>query len=159
MPSSGAWKQPGWQKSAITLPRPGYSTTPRFKRSSARATPSFRFCCRDLAQKPRLWVWALPDITQADPVPLSDRGNIAKMSAAWLDWARANGYALRRLWQGRHVGRQCRGVLGGVYSKSGLEMKGRTSHRSTNPRHPLAFRSICLYSFVHITALWLRAIS
>lgn len=47
---------------------------------------------RDLEKRPRLWVWALPEITGADPVPESDRGNIAKMSEAWLRWARANGY-------------------------------------------------------------------
>lgn len=50
------------------------------------------FLLRDLEIKPRLWVWALPEITKADPVPASDRGNIAKMGEAWLRWARANGY-------------------------------------------------------------------
>jgi hypothetical protein len=49
------------------------------------------FMLKDLEKKPRLWVWALPAITGADPVPVSDRGNIAKMSEAWLRWARANG--------------------------------------------------------------------
>lgn len=49
------------------------------------------FMLADLEERPRLWVWALPDITGADPVPPSDRGNIAKMSEAWLKWARANG--------------------------------------------------------------------
>lgn len=46
----------------------------------------------DLEKRPRLWVWALPAITGADPVAESDRGNIAKMSQAWLRWARENGY-------------------------------------------------------------------
>jgi hypothetical protein len=46
----------------------------------------------DLQERPRLWVWALPKITGADPVPASDGGNIAKMSEAWLRWGRANGY-------------------------------------------------------------------
>ena len=50
------------------------------------------FMLQDLEKRPRLWVWALPDITGVDPVPVSDRGNIAKMSEAWLRWARANGY-------------------------------------------------------------------
>jgi len=36
--------------------------------------------------------WALPRITGADPVPECDRGNIAKMSAAWLRWGRDHGY-------------------------------------------------------------------
>jgi len=47
---------------------------------------------RDLEVRPRLWVWALPEITGAHPVPVSDRGNIGKMSEAWLCWARQNGY-------------------------------------------------------------------
>ena len=47
---------------------------------------------RDLEDRPRLWVWALPTITGADPVPPSDRGNIAKMSEAWLKWGKANRY-------------------------------------------------------------------
>jgi hypothetical protein len=46
----------------------------------------------DLEQRPRLWVWALADITHQDPVPEADRGDIGKMSAAWLRWGRANGY-------------------------------------------------------------------
>jgi hypothetical protein len=47
---------------------------------------------RDLEERPRLWVWALPRITGADPVPASERGNIAKMSDAWLRWGREHGY-------------------------------------------------------------------
>ena len=47
---------------------------------------------RDLEERPRLWVWALPTITGTDPVPPEDAGNIARMSAAWLQWGRANGY-------------------------------------------------------------------
>src|SRR5438477_10974064 len=39
---------------------------------------------RDLEERPRLWVWALPEITGADPVPAGEGGNIAKMSEAWL---------------------------------------------------------------------------
>lgn len=47
---------------------------------------------RDLEERPRLWVWALADITGASPVPDSERGNIAKMSEAWLRWGKENGY-------------------------------------------------------------------
>jgi hypothetical protein len=50
------------------------------------------FMLRDLAERPRLWVWALPKITGADPVPASDVGNIAKMTEAWLRWAREHGH-------------------------------------------------------------------
>jgi hypothetical protein len=47
---------------------------------------------RDLDERPRLWVWALPEISGADPVPVGDGGKIAKMSEAWLRWGRENGY-------------------------------------------------------------------
>jgi hypothetical protein len=46
----------------------------------------------DLQDRPRLWVWALPDITGADPVAEADRGNIAKMAAAWLRWGKEHGF-------------------------------------------------------------------
>ncbi len=46
----------------------------------------------DLEKKPRVWVWALPRITGADPVAPVDRGNIRKMSEAWLCWGKENGY-------------------------------------------------------------------
>lgn len=47
---------------------------------------------RDLEARPRLWVWALPRITGVDPIAECDCGNIAKMSQAWLQWAKENGY-------------------------------------------------------------------
>lgn len=50
------------------------------------------FMLRDLEQQPRLWVWALPEITGDDPVPVADRGNIVKMTDAWLHWAKEHGY-------------------------------------------------------------------
>lgn len=50
------------------------------------------FMLRDLEERPRLWVWALPKIAGVDPVAQSDRANIARMSQAWLHWARENGY-------------------------------------------------------------------
>ena len=46
---------------------------------------------RDLEQQPRLWVWALPDITGANPVADADAGNIRKMSEAWLRWGKEHG--------------------------------------------------------------------
>ncbi len=47
---------------------------------------------RDLQQRPRLWVWALPRITGENPVPASDGGNIRKMSEAWLRWGHDKGH-------------------------------------------------------------------
>ena len=47
---------------------------------------------RDLEEQPRLWVWALPEITGANPVPVPDRGKIGKTSESWLRWGQENGY-------------------------------------------------------------------
>jgi hypothetical protein len=47
---------------------------------------------RDLEERPRLWVWALPLITGVDPIAANELGNIATMSQAWLKWAKENGY-------------------------------------------------------------------
>jgi hypothetical protein len=47
---------------------------------------------RDLDKRPSLWVWALPRITGENPVNDEDAGNIAKMTQAWLQWARGKGY-------------------------------------------------------------------
>lgn len=47
---------------------------------------------RNLEERPRLWVWALPEITGVNPVPASDWGKIRKMSEAWLRWGKEHGY-------------------------------------------------------------------
>jgi hypothetical protein len=47
---------------------------------------------QDLKEQPRLWVWALPEITGENPVPIEDAGNIARMSEAWLRWGRTHGH-------------------------------------------------------------------
>ena len=39
------------------------------------------------------WIQALYDITGADPVDVSDYGNIDAMEASWYEWGKTNGYA------------------------------------------------------------------
>jgi hypothetical protein len=46
----------------------------------------------DLEERPRLWVWALAEITGANLVAPEDAGNIERMSAAWLRWGHEQGY-------------------------------------------------------------------
>jgi hypothetical protein len=55
-------------------------------------SPVVPLMLRDLQERPRLWVWALPAITGENPVRPGDRGNIAKMTEAWLTWGKAKGY-------------------------------------------------------------------
>jgi hypothetical protein len=65
---------------------------PAFREIVAMGEAVVPLMLRDLEQRPRLWVWALPEMTRENPVPSADRGNIARMSEAWLRWGRAKGY-------------------------------------------------------------------
>ena len=65
---------------------------PSFKQIIGLGKPVVPLMLKDLEERPRLWVWALPEITDANPVPADDAGNIAKMTEAWLRWGKANGY-------------------------------------------------------------------
>jgi hypothetical protein len=49
------------------------------------------YLLRDLEQNRRSWFWALRYLTNANPVPPEDQGNLDKMIAAWLAWARREG--------------------------------------------------------------------
>ena len=64
---------------------------PAFREIAGLGLAVVPFMLRDLEKKPRLWVWALPEITGADPVEASERGNIEKMADAWVRWGRSNG--------------------------------------------------------------------
>jgi hypothetical protein len=64
---------------------------PAFREIVALGDDVVPFLLRDLETAPGLWVWALPEITGVDPVPPPDRGNIRKMSEAWVKWARQKG--------------------------------------------------------------------
>jgi len=46
----------------------------------------------ELEREPDYWFWALYAITEADPVPPADRGNIGKMAQAWIEWGKKQGY-------------------------------------------------------------------
>jgi hypothetical protein len=48
----------------------------------------------ELAAKPNHWFWALKAISGMDPVPVEERGRIAAMREAWLQWGRDNGYSI-----------------------------------------------------------------
>ncbi len=43
---------------------------------------------QDLQENRRSWFWALRHITNANPVPPEDQGNLDKMVAAWVAWGR-----------------------------------------------------------------------
>lgn len=47
---------------------------------------------RDLEQNRRRWFAALKAITGADPVPPADAGKLSRMTEAWLQWGKENGW-------------------------------------------------------------------
>ncbi len=46
----------------------------------------------EFRREPDHWFWALKAITGEDPVAESDRGKVARMTDAWLDWAAQGGF-------------------------------------------------------------------
>lgn len=46
----------------------------------------------ELRRDPDHWFWALKSITGEEPVAEADRGNLARMTEAWLKWAEQRGY-------------------------------------------------------------------
>lgn len=47
----------------------------------------------ELEREPDHWFWALHCLTGGlDPVSTPDRGDLEAMSAAWIKWAKENGY-------------------------------------------------------------------
>ena len=46
------------------------------------------FLLRELESRPNFWFAALREITKANPVPDKDKGDLGKMTQAWLRWAK-----------------------------------------------------------------------
>lgn len=44
----------------------------------------------ELAKGPEYWFWALEAITDQNPVPEVEQGQIALMTQRWIDWGKAN---------------------------------------------------------------------
>ncbi len=65
---------------------------PAFQSIIGLGEPVVPLMLRDLEQQSGLWVWALPEITGANPVADADAGKIARMSEAWVRWGREKGY-------------------------------------------------------------------
>jgi hypothetical protein len=62
---------------------------PAYQRIIGLGPDAVPYLLLSLKTQPDHWFAALTAITGADPVSRSDRGDIEKMAAAWLDWGRA----------------------------------------------------------------------
>ena len=47
---------------------------------------------KEMELRPDHWDWALRAITQADPVPKENWGDLKAIAAAWIRWGQKNGY-------------------------------------------------------------------
>ncbi len=65
---------------------------PAYQRVIGMGMDAVPFILQDLHKEPKQWFWALKAITNADPVPIEDRGRVKKMASSWIAWGRDNGF-------------------------------------------------------------------
>lgn len=68
------------------------ATHPAYQQIVGMGPPVVPLILSRLGAEPDHWFWALKAITGEDPVPESARGDLGKMTAAWLKWGRSRGY-------------------------------------------------------------------
>lgn len=68
------------------------SEHPAYRAIIGLGEPAIPLLLEELTRDPDWWFGAQMAITGANPVGPGDRGNLAKMTAAWLAWGRAHGY-------------------------------------------------------------------
>jgi len=68
------------------------ATHPAYQQIIGMGKSAVLFILGELAQTPDHWFWALKAITGEDPVPDADRGNLERMTQAWLVWGARHGY-------------------------------------------------------------------
>ena len=82
------WKE----ATAFTSSGTEISLHPAYQQIIGMGKEAIPLILEELQREEDHWFWALKSITGTDPVPPGDRGNLPKMTAAWLRWAQTNGY-------------------------------------------------------------------
>ena len=67
-------------------------TNPNYQQIIGMGRSAIPFILVALAKEPGHWFWALKAITTEDPVAEPDRGDLDRMTQAWLVWGARNGY-------------------------------------------------------------------
>jgi len=65
---------------------------PSYQKIIGMGNDAVPFILRELEKEPHHWFWALKAITGEDPVAPENRGQIYKMTEAWLEWGKKEGY-------------------------------------------------------------------
>lgn len=66
--------------------------TPAYQEIIGMGKAAIPLILDELKKENNYWFWALSAITGVNPIKPEDRGNIPKMSEAWLEWGRQNNY-------------------------------------------------------------------
>jgi hypothetical protein len=75
-----------WQSSTTSI-----AMHPAYQAIIGMGADALPMILSDLRNNSGHWYWALKAISNEDPVPPANRGNIPKMRAAWLRWAEQKG--------------------------------------------------------------------
>lgn len=82
------WKNETQASSSVTE----MAMHPAYQQIIGMGPAAIPLIIRELENKPDHWFWALKAITGVDPVKPSERGKVRKMAAAWVRWAKEEGY-------------------------------------------------------------------
>lgn len=83
-----AWKAARGVSSSLTE----MFAQPAYREIIAMDETIMPYLLAELEREPDWWFAALKTITGADPVAAANRGRLAEMTQAWLEWGRAHGY-------------------------------------------------------------------
>lgn len=76
------WKNATFFLSSIT----DMAMHPAYQQIIGMGEDALPLLFEELRREPDHWFWALQAITGVNPVPTEARGNVARMSEAWLAW-------------------------------------------------------------------------
>ncbi len=63
-----------------------------YQRIIGLGPPAIPLILKELQREPDHWFWAPEALSGENPVPAADRGNLAAMTRAWLEWGRRHGH-------------------------------------------------------------------
>jgi hypothetical protein len=63
-----------------------------YQRIIGMGLPVVPLILEELRREPDQWFWALEAITDENPVPAEDAGNVRAMADAWIEWGRQHGH-------------------------------------------------------------------